>query len=75
MANETFGFNGWSHSVTQQTVGMFTVTIFPLMQYPCMMIIMYIQSYNVREMKFYLLGQSAYFPYFKISMPTVVSYC
>jgi len=24
LANETFGFNGWSHSVTHQNVGMFS---------------------------------------------------
>ena len=24
LANETFGFNGWSHSVTHQSIGMYT---------------------------------------------------
>ena len=25
LANETFGFNGWSHSVTHQSIGVYTI--------------------------------------------------
>jgi len=31
LANETFGFNGWSHSVTHQNVGMFSYQKYVLM--------------------------------------------
>ena len=31
LANEMFGFNGWSHSITHQNVGMFFYCIFVIL--------------------------------------------